>query len=182
MVCGVVMILRWGTLPAKEDLDSIAPPSVRDVIDSPLDGLGPTVDVALLADSVQAVRGKLFVLGGGWDTLWVARFPARHPSLAIGLRLRVPVSWQSETLRLSVELQDADGGALLPRPLSHEIKLPTSTQKQPNATDYGLIRSFTFNNLRFDREGQYSFVISVDDDSVSRIRFTVRERPQPGVS
>jgi hypothetical protein len=54
------------------------------------DSLGPTVDVALLADAVQAVRGKLFILGGGWDTLWVRSFPARHPSLAIGLRLRVP--------------------------------------------------------------------------------------------
>lgn len=152
------------------------------MIDSPLGGLGPTVDVALLADSVQAVRGKLFVLGGGWDTLWVARFPARHPSLAIGLRIRVPFSWGPESLRLSVELQDADGGGLLPRPLSHDIKLPARALQQPNATDYGLVRSFTFNNLRFDHEGQYSFVISVDGEPVSRIRFTVRERPQPPVA
>ena len=151
------------------------------MIESPLGGLGPNVDVALLADSVQAVRGKLFVLGGGWDTLWVGQFPARHPSLAIGLRLRVPISWRSESLRLTVELQDADGRGLLPRPLSQEIKLPTRTPQQPDATDYGLIRSFTFNNLRFDHDGNYSFVISVDDEPVSRIRFTVRERPQPGV-
>ena len=68
---------------------------------SPSDSLGPGVDVALLADAVQAVRGKLFILGGGWDTLWVQRFPARHPSLAIGLRLRVPVSWASDSLKIS---------------------------------------------------------------------------------
>lgn len=91
------------------------------------------------------------------------------------------MSWRSESLGLSVELQDADGGGLLPRPLSHEIKLPTQTQQRPDATDYGLIRSFTFNNLRFDHEGQYSFVISVDEEPVSRIRFTVRQRPQPTV-
>lgn len=154
-------------------------PSVDVVLDSTPDGLGPNVDVALLADSVQAVRGKLFVLGGGWDTLWVPRLPARHPSLAIGLRLRVPVSWQSETLRLSVELQDADGKALLPRPLGHDIKLPPNASHPPGASDFGLIRSFTFNNLRFDDEGAYSFVISVDDQPVSRIRFMVRMRPQP---
>ena len=148
------------------------------MLDSTPDGLGPTVDVALLADSVQAVRGKLFVLGGGWDTLWVPRLPARHPSLAIGLRLRIPVSWKSESLKLSVELQDADGKALLPRPLSHDIKLPTTAQQPQGATDFGLVRSFTFNNLRFDSEGAYSFVISVDDQPVSRIRFSVRIRPQ----
>lgn len=146
------------------------------------DGLGPTVDVALLADAVQAVRGKLFVLGGGWDTLWVRQFPARHPSLAIGLRLRVPVSWGSDTLNLSVELQDADGGSLLPRPLAHDIKLPRNRPSTSNTSDYGLIRSFTFNNLQFAREGAYSFVISVDDEPVSRLRFSVRARPERPVS
>jgi hypothetical protein len=145
-------------------------------VDSAPDSLGPSVDVALLADAVQAVRGKLFILGGGWDTLWVHRFPARHPSLAIGLRLRVPVSWAKEELKLSVELQDADGHPLLPRPLSHDIKLPTQSQHPPNATDFGLIRSFTFNNLMFEREDAYSFVISVDGEPVSRLRFTVRAR------
>ncbi len=122
-------------------------------VDPPPDSLGPSVDVALLADAVQAVRGKLFILGGGWDTLWVQRFPARHPSLAIGLRLRVPVSWASERLKLSVELQDEDGKPLLPRPLSHDIELPADTRHPPNASDFGLIRSFTFNNLMFAREG-----------------------------
>jgi hypothetical protein len=132
----------------------------------------------LLADAVQAVRGKLFILGGGWDTLWVQRFPARHPSLAIGLRLRVPVSWAGDQIKLSVELQDADGGPLLPRPLAHDIRLPGTPQHPANATDFGLIRSFTFNNLMFQSEGPYSFVISVDDEPVSRLRFTVRSRPE----
>lgn len=145
-------------------------------MESPPDSLGPGVDVALLADAVQAVRGKLFILGGGWDTLWVQRFPARHPSLAIGLRLRVPVSWASDSLKLSVELQDADGRPLLPHPLAHDIRLPPAAQHPPNATDFGLIRSFTFNNLMFEREGSYSFVISVDDEPVSRLRFMVRAR------
>jgi hypothetical protein len=140
------------------------------------DSIGPTVDVALLADAVQAVRGKLFVLGGGWDTLWVRAFPARHSSMAIGLRLRVPSSWGAEMLKLSVELQDADGAPLLAQPLSHQVRLPTNPHS-PAATDFGVIRSFTFNNLLFVREGSYSFVISVDDEPVSRLRFTVRARP-----
>jgi hypothetical protein len=44
-----------------------------------------------------------------------------------------------------------------------------------------VVRSFTFNNLRFDHEGAYSFVISVDDEPVSRLRFSVRARG-PGPS
>jgi hypothetical protein len=132
-----------------------------------------------LADAVQAVRGKLFVLGGGWDTLWVRTFPARHPSLAIGLRLRVPSSWGEEYLKVSVELQDADGAPMLPQPLAHSVRLPTRTEGS-TTTDFGLIRSFTFNNLVFRSEGSYSFVISVDDEPVSRLRFSVKSRPAEG--
>jgi hypothetical protein len=145
-------------------------------VDTPPDSLGPGIDVAILADAVQAVRGKLFILGGGWDTLWVQGFPARHPSLAIGLRLRIPVSWAGDSLKFSVELQNEDGRPLLPRPLSHNINLPRAGQHPPNAADFGLIRSFTFNNLMFEREGPYSFVISVDSEPVSRLRFSVRVR------
>jgi hypothetical protein len=146
-------------------------------VDTPPDSLGPTVDVALLADAVQAIRGKLFILGGGWDTLWVRQFPARHPSLAIGLRLRIPTSWHSDEVQISVELQDADGKSMFPRPLSQSISLPRTTD--PQTTDIGLVRSFTFNNLVFGRGGSYSFVISVNDDPVSRLRFSVRSRPNP---
>lgn len=78
---------------------------------------------------------------------------------------------------MSVELQDADGKPALPRPLSHDIKLPSNPPRSPDASDFGLIRSFTFNNLQFDHEGAYSFVISVDDEPVSRLRFMVRHRP-----
>jgi hypothetical protein len=147
-------------------------------VDRAPDSIGPTVDVALLADAVQAVRGKLFVLGGGWDTLWVRSFPARHPSMAIGLRLRVPTSWRADVLDLSVDLQDADGAPLLSKPLSHQVKLPPHPQASP-ATDFGVVRSFTFNNLLFSAEGSYSFVITVDGEPVSRLRFMVRARPTP---
>jgi hypothetical protein len=140
------------------------------------DSIGPTIDVALLADAVQAVRGKLFVLGGGWDTLWVRSFPARHPSMAIGLRLRVPTSWRADVLDLSVDLQDADGAPLMAKPLSHQVKLPPNPPLSP-ATDFGVVRSFTFNNLLFAVEGSYSFVITVDGELVSRLRFMVRARP-----
>ena len=143
-------------------------------MDATPESIGPTVDVALLADAVQAVNGKLFILGGGWDTLWVRSLPVRHPSLAIGFRLRVPTSYAANELTLSVELQDEDGKAVLPRGLSHRVRL--DSPRSSDATDLGLVRSFTFNNLSFEKEGPYSFVISVDEEPVSRLRFTVRLR------
>lgn len=142
-----------------------------------MENLGPSVDVALLADSVQAVAGKLFILGGGWDTLFVPSFPARHPSLGIGLRIRAPFSSITEDMTIEVDLQDADGTSLLPKPLAHRVRLNRNRPPE-HGTDLGVVRAFTLNNLEFRQPGFYSFVISLDGEPRSRLRFRVGERPR----
>ncbi len=137
----------------------------------------PTVEYALLADAVQVVQGKLYVLGGGWDTLFVPGFPARFPSLGVGLRVRVPWSWADQVVMIGVDLQDEDGGRVLPSPpLAQGVKV-SRPPGIPEGSDLGVARSFTFNNLTFPHEGAYSFVISIDQQVASRLRFSVRNRP-----
>ena len=137
----------------------------------------PTVDFALLADAVQVVQGKLFVLGGGWDTLFVRSFPARYPTLGVGLRVRVPWSWTDQPLVIGVDLQDEDGQRVLPgAPLAQGVKV-ARPPGIPEGSDIGLARSFTFNNLTFPRESAYSFVVSLNQEVASRLRFAVRSRP-----
>ncbi len=137
----------------------------------------PTVDYALLADAVQVVHGKLYLLGGGWDSLFVPGFPARYPSLGVGLRVRVPWSWTDRVLVIGVDLQDEDGQRILPtKPLKQGVRV-ARPEGIPEGTDVGLARSFTFNNLTFPAEGAYSFVVSLNDETASRLRFSVRSRP-----
>lgn len=137
--------------------------------------LEPSVDIALLADAVQASQGKLFVLGGGWDVLTVRSLPARHPSMGIGLRVRVPWGWRGERVQLEVELQDQDGGSVLPG----SLKAPVPVRRPdhlPEGQDLTVVRALTFTNIVFRNEGAYSFVISIDDDVKERLRFLVRLR------
>jgi hypothetical protein len=47
----------------------------------------------------------------------------------------------------------------------------------PEGTDVGVARSFTFNNLSFPSEGAYSFVVFLNNEVASRLRFAVRPRP-----
>lgn len=141
-----------------------------------LEPLKPTIDLAMLADAVQAVQGKLNVLGGGWDTLYVSGFPARHPSMAIALRMRVPWSMGGSTVTLGVELQDADGSSLLPGgQLRHAVTI-ADREGEMDRPDTGVVRSFTINNLTFAAPGDFSFVISIDDEVANRLRFAVRKR------
>ncbi len=135
----------------------------------------PSVEFVMVADAVQAMGGKLYVLGGGWDMLWVASFPARHPSMGIGLRLRVPWSYMDE-FDLSVDLVDEDGRSLFGgKRFVQRIKVARRLGR-PAGSETGVTRAFTFNNLLFPRPGGYAFPIYVGGAEVARVRFRVEDR------
>jgi hypothetical protein len=58
----------------------------------------------LLADAAQMADGKLYVIGGGWDTI-------KNPALPSALILRVGVAWDASNVKHTVELvlEDEDG-------------------------------------------------------------------------
>ncbi len=45
---------------------------------------------AFLADTAEVVNGKIYALGGGWNTIFVRSFPAMHRRLANGRNPAVP--------------------------------------------------------------------------------------------
>jgi hypothetical protein len=66
----------------------------------------------LLADSAQAIAGKLYILGGGWSVTG----PDPVPS---GIALKVEIPWEAANRRhtIRVELLDSDGRpAMVPGP------------------------------------------------------------------
>jgi len=141
-----------------------------------VDLLSPSIDFAILCDAVQAAGGKLHLVGGGWDNLFVSKFPARHHTLGIGLRVRIPWGSLDDIAEVHVDLIDEDGKSILPSgPLHHQVKARRNPAME-EGTDLGVVRAFTFNNLEFPRPGQYAFVLTIGD-SVHRLGFTVRQRP-----
>ena len=129
----------------------------------------------MVADAVQAMGGKLYVLGGGWDMLWVGSFPARHPSMGIGLRIRVPWAHNDE-FDLSVDLVDEDGMSMFGgKRFTQRIKV-TRRVERPAGSATGITRAFTFNNLLFPKPGGYAFPIFVGGAEVARVRFRVEKR------
>ena len=59
---------------------------------------------AMLADAAQVAGGKLYVLGGQWDRLMVAGFPAVHPAMAVVLVIRVEYTEAPQTFQLHAGL------------------------------------------------------------------------------
>ena len=63
----------------------------------------------LLADSAQAVNGKLYILGGGWSVTGPA--PA---TMALAVKIEVPWDEANMKHRFLLELLDADGRHVSP--------------------------------------------------------------------
>ena len=64
---------------------------------------------AMLADAATAFNGKLYIHGGGWDSLIVQQFPALHPTMSLALLLCADAAEAPGTGELRVQLMDEDG-------------------------------------------------------------------------
>ena len=104
--------------------------------------------------------GKIYVLGGDFETLRVPVLPAIQPAMTLVVKLEVqPTECQREH-RLRVELIDEDGAKLHP-----EIVLPFTPQvraEHPHrAVGVGLV--IGYQGLQLPKSGGYAFHVLVDD-------------------
>ena len=72
----------------------------------------------MLADAAQNADGKLYVLGGGWDVINTAQFPLQLPQVSLVVKLVIPWNEANRQHEFRVDLDDEDGGAVLPQPRS----------------------------------------------------------------
>ncbi len=130
-------------------------------------GLGMDVQVAVLCDSASDYRGKLCILGT-FDTIFAPKLPAVHPHCSIALRLIFRDEDAGEsTLRL--RLIDEDGQDKLP------VNISTRLQVALPADMYFYSRNLVFNlqQLSFDKAGQYSIDLLLNDKMIARIPLQV---------
>ncbi len=71
------------------------------------------LDYLLVADGAQAVGGKLYLLGGGWDRLLVPQLPGPPGApFSVAVGINVPWNLTNRKLTLSVDVLDADAGSV----------------------------------------------------------------------
>lgn len=133
------------------------------------------VQIAALCDSAVDYSGKLCLLGA-FDSIYVQRFPAVHPHCSIALRL---VFNQAEEGRhqLRLTLIDADGRSLLP-------KIEPVVEVRMGKENYFATSNLVFNlqGMKFDKPGQYSIDITLDENMIARIPLQViLMKPTPPV-
>ena len=128
---------------------------------------------AMLADAAQVHGGKVFVLGGGFDTISARQLPVTHRSLAIALVAELAPEDRHRDLEITIALIDEDG-----HPLGLEAKGKLRVGAPPNlppgsASIVPIVSPFY--NVQFPEAKGYAFVITFEEKELARIRFRVVE-------
>lgn len=145
-----------------------------------------TVEVtAFLADSAEAVGGKLYVLGAGWDMVAVRTLPAVQARVALGLLVHTGWNDTDAEHDINVHLETEDG-ALVPLvrqgpgvepgnvigEIGHRFVAQRPPMLRPGDTQTHPV-TFTVNDLVLDHVGGYSWVIRVDGEIATRLPMRV---------
>jgi hypothetical protein len=129
--------------------------------------------VAMLADSAQVSGGKLYILGGAFDTVNARAFPAAVRSLSVVLVAEVGPGERNRDLPISITLLDEDGTTLgVESKGTMRVGAPSSLPAGA-ASLVPLVGSFL--GIRFPKPGGYVFIIDHEGEELGRIPFRVRE-------
>ena len=127
------------------------------------------ITAMLLADSAQAVGGKLYVLGGGFDRI---NMPAVPFQFRFDLAMLIAVPWgaTNQPYQVVVELLDADGQHVGYRAeATMEIGRPPGTRRGTSLTvplAVPVVAEFT-------KPGRYFLAGSVNGEERNRVAFEV---------
>jgi hypothetical protein len=134
------------------------------------------VTTFLIADHAEAVKGKLYITGGGWDVLSFDHVPARRAHLSLAAILRVPWDETNRDHTMTVDLVDADNHSLLPKgPISGSFAAGRPAHARVGDDQPGVF-VMNFDNVEFKAAGNYRFLLTVDEDPLADARFKVVAR------
>lgn len=132
--------------------------------------------VLLLADSAQAVAGKLYILGGGWSIIGPDPTP-----MAIAVKIEVPWDETNKKHEIRLELIDSDGHGFVPEGEDEPIVLNAGFEVgRPAGVKVGtpIDLPFAVNLGPIPLVGgeRYEWRMWIDDDTRDdwRVAFTVR--------
>ena len=133
------------------------------------------LDFAFLADAADVSLGKLFVLGGAFDTIYVPVLPATHPVLAVVVRLLLSPIDLDRKHDLEILLLDADARHIASA--KGELKVPKSPDSPPGWKQ-AVILPLRFFNVPFQHTGHYSIEILINGTMAKAIPLRVIQTPK----
>lgn len=152
-----------------------------------------TIEVdAFVADSVEAIGGKLYALGIGWNTISASRFPTRHPRIGVGLIIHVPYTATNQQHEFMLFIESEDGNLVPLGPAGPGADPKTTEGEQvvrlggqfnagrpPDLTpgdEQVITIGLQLDGLEFTKPGKHSIVVQVDGTEMDRLTFRLKQR------
>jgi Family of unknown function (DUF6941) len=128
----------------------------------------------LLTDYSEALNGKLYAMGAGWNML---RFPELPQEWRFSVGIGIDVPWDQTNQRRSIQvvIEDPDGTRLGDE-LSMEIEAGRPPGLQPGQ-DQRMVVTINL-GAAFETAGPHAVVLRSGDEELERSRFYVVHVPQ----
>jgi hypothetical protein len=130
----------------------------------------------LICDSAEALNGKLYILGGGWNMLYAPGTPVR---IALGILIAVPWDETNQRREMRIELVTSDGEQVLLNGQEVAATAEFDIGRPPGVKPGSTLNApfaINFDGLMLD-EGGYEFVVKVGDVLAARRPFQVVSPP-----
>ena len=133
------------------------------------------VDFAFLADAAEVTQGKLYVMGGAFDTIWTSNLPVVHPRLALVMRLLFTPAEVGRKHKVEINFMDEDAKGIAKVGGDLEIG---QNPNLPKGWRQGFLTVLNFANLKFEKFSDYNFEIVVNNTSLKGVPLRVAQRIQ----
>lgn len=130
------------------------------------------IDFLMLADRAEAVNGKLYLMGGAWDRLFVQNFALQNLiSIAVGIL----VPWHATNTQhtLTLEIVDSDEA-----PIGFRVEAGFAAGTPPwseRGETQRVILALPGVPVQLSRPGQYVINASINGTRRKRVRFTAAD-------
>jgi hypothetical protein len=134
-----------------------------------------TIDFLILADRVEAINAKLYMMGGAWDRILVADF-SQPVELSLAVGVLIPWGETNEDHQLTITLEDADGKSINP-----PVQLNVNMGRPADAVRGQAFRAVAALNGRFilSGPGSHRFVARLDNGRAKTVALYAQQAPQP---
>lgn len=128
------------------------------------------VDFAFVCDYAEATN-KINALGIGFDAIYAASVPAKHPTFFLVVQLRANTV-EAGDKNLEVHLIDEDGKEIIPA-----LKGKFSIARPAAGTESTGRLAMRFEHVEFPRYGAYSLHVLIEGHEMVRIPLRVIQAP-----
>lgn len=131
------------------------------------------VDFALLSDRADIVNGKLYMIGGAFDTIFSPQAPVKYQSMTLAMRFMFSATELNQAYKIEVRLIDDDGKKIISIPGQIVVKENPGTSQGYKTS---VLTAINFFNTQFPKFGDYSFDIFVGERCVKSVSLRLIQR------